>query len=527
MSDNDVDVLIVGQGVVGQLASLYLAQRGYRVLAVEQHREPYPLPRAVHYDPDVNRFLAGVGLDAEEQSTFSEPALSYDWLNADRKLLLTFPASLDGPQGWPESTMFAQPDLEAALRRHQEGVSGLEVRWGTSLIRLDQDANGVSAVIAGPAGDRTIRAAFVVGCDGTNSTVRELAELGMTDLDFSSHWLVMDLRMAARPWSPENGQICDPSRPTSVVSGGPGRRRFEFMLMPGENAAEFITEQNAWLLVEPWGVTPENADLERLAMYTFHARHVTAWSRGRVFVAGDAAHQMPPFFGRGMVSGVRDVANLVWKLDHVLSGMAPLGLLDTYGSERGAHVQHALGMSLELGRMICETDPIKVAGRDAHFLKTGPLPWNALPPMPPEILGPGFFPGGVPGTDPVAGRIGVQGRLRGFDGSETAADRISWGEFVAFVDARTVTEVDAERIRAATPPGLPCKVIEVMPADTAARNLHSGSDLDGHYGVLFDTTGSVIVVYRPDFHGFGSATTLDAAVHLMTVLKPTSTQELT
>ena len=168
--------------------------------------------------------------------------------------------------------MFAQPDLEAALRRHQEGIAGLEIRWGTTLTRVDQDADGVSAVVAGPAGDSTIRAAFVVGCDGANSTVRELAELQMDDLDFSSDWLVMDLQMARRPWSPENGQICDPSRPTSVVSGGPGRRRFEFMLMPGEDAAAFTTAENAWRLVAPWGVTPENANLERLAMYTFNAR---------------------------------------------------------------------------------------------------------------------------------------------------------------------------------------------------------------------------------------------------------------
>lgn len=525
MSDNDVDVLVVGQGVVGQLTSLYLAQRGYRVLAVEQHREPYPLPRAVHYDPDVNRFLAGLGLDSDEQATFSEPALSYDWLNADRKLLLTFPAPLDGPQGWPESTMFAQPDLEAALRRHQEGVAGLDIRWGTSLISFDQDADAVTAVIAGPDGETTVRATFLVGCDGAGSAVRELAGLEMADLDFSSDWLVMDLQMDKRPWAPENGQICDPLRPTSVVSGGPGRRRFEFMLMPGEDAAAFNSAENAWRLVADWGVTPETANLERLAMYTFHARCVTEWNRGRVFVAGDAAHQMPPFFGRGMVSGVRDVANLVWKLDYVLSGVAPLGLLDTYGSERGAHVQYALMMSLELGRMICETDPARVAERDTHFLATGPFPWNALPPMPPEILGPGFFPGGAPGTDPVAGRIGVQGRLRGIDGRETAADRITWGEFVAFVDGRVVTEDDAERIRAAKPMGFPCKVIEVMSADITARNRHSGSDLDGRYGEVFDAASAVVVVYRPDFHGFASASTVEEAVRLMTALETTRTWE--
>ncbi|MCR2783294.1 MULTISPECIES: bifunctional 3-(3-hydroxy-phenyl)propionate/3-hydroxycinnamic acid hydroxylase [unclassified Microbacterium] len=511
----DVDVLVVGQGVVGQFASLLLARHGHRVLAVERHAQPYALPRAVHYDPDVNRMLAGLGIGAEEQATFSEPAASYDWLNADGRLLLSFPAPLDGEQGWPESTMFSQADLEASLRRQQGRIPTLETRWGTSLTAISQDGDRVTATLVGPDGTAEVRASYVIGCDGANSTVRDLVGIQIQDLDFSSDWLVMDLKMPPRVWTPENGQICDPKRPRSSVSGGPGRRRFEFMLMPGEDAATFSTEENAWRLVEPWGVDPAHAELERLAMYTFHAHCATTWHVGRVFIAGDAAHRMPPFFGRGMVSGARDAMNLTWKIDLVMRGLADEHLLDTYSTERHAHVQYALGMSIELGRVICETDPEKVAARDAHLLARGPLPWNALPPMPPEMLGPGFFPGGEAGADPVAARGGQQHPLLGPDDRVALLDEVAFAEFTILVDRRRLSAEDAAAIRSATPAGLPAKIIEVEPVDAQRPTVHSGVDVTGRYGALFDAIDRAVIVYRPDFHGYGSAVSLDEALTLV------------
>lgn len=516
--DTDVDFIVVGQGVVGQFVSLLLAQRGHRVLAVERHAEPYILPRAVHYDPDVNRMLAGVGIDAAEQSGFSEPAQSYDWLNADRKLLLTFPAPLDGDQGWPDSTMFAQPDLEEALRGRQAAQSTLRIQWSTALTAISQDAESVSATVKGPDGTHHVRARYLVGCDGANSTVRDFIGSEIDDLDFSSDWLVMDLKLPPRDWTPENGQICDPARPTSCVSGGPGRRRFEFMLRPGENAESFTTEENAWRLVEPWGVGPADADIERLATYSFHAHCAKTWHAGRVFIAGDAAHRMPPFFGRGMVSGARDAMNISWKLDLVLRGAASPELLDTYGTERYAHVQFALGMSVELGRIICETDPGKVAARDAHFLEKGPLPWNAMPPMPPELLGPGLFPTGAPADDPVAGRIGQQHPLLGPDDRTGLLDEVAFGEFVVLVDARRLTPEDAEAIRVAKPSALEMKIVEIAPVGAERPNLHTGVDVTGRYGELFDAVDRAVIMYRPDFHGFGSARTREDGVALIETL---------
>jgi 2-polyprenyl-6-methoxyphenol hydroxylase-like FAD-dependent oxidoreductase len=196
-------------------------------------------------------------------------------------------------------------------------------------------------------------ARFVVGCDGANSFVRPHLGASVTDLGFFFDWLIVDV-IPHRPavWTPLNVQICDPARPTTLVSGGPGRRRWEFMRLPGEPIEELNSEDTAWRLLAPWGVTPDNAALERHAVYRFQARWVDTWRHGRLLLAGDAAHQMPPFAGQGMCSGLRDATNLAWKLDLVLAGRAPAGVLDTYPSERIPQVQAMIDFSMELGRVI-------------------------------------------------------------------------------------------------------------------------------------------------------------------------------
>src|SRR5262249_33963339 len=153
-------------------------------------------------------------------------------------------------------------------------------------------------------------------------------------------------------------------RPTTLVSGGPGRRRWEFMRLPGEDVDELNRVDTAWRLLAPWGVHPDNAELERHTVYRFQARWVDTWRKGRVLLAGDAAHQMPPFAGQGMCSGIRDASNLAWKLDLVLAERAPAALLDTYPSERIPHVAAVIDFSMALGKVICIADAAEAAARD-------------------------------------------------------------------------------------------------------------------------------------------------------------------
>nr|WP_316745582.1 FAD-dependent monooxygenase [Streptomyces sp. MK7] len=163
----------------------------------------------------------------------------------------------------------------------------------------------------------------------------------VTDLGFKYDWLVLDVmpRDRDRAWTPRNLQLCDPARPTTAVVGGPGRRRWEFMRLPGEPMAELQQAETAWKLLEPWDLHPDNATLERQTVYAFQARWADSWRDGRLLLAGDAAHQMPPFAGQGLCSGLRDAINLSWKLDLVLSGKADDSLLDTHTTERCQHLQ--------------------------------------------------------------------------------------------------------------------------------------------------------------------------------------------
>jgi flavoprotein hydroxylase len=164
-----------------------------------------------------------------------------------------------------------------------------------------------------------------------------------------------------RVFDPLNLQICDPARPTTVVSGGPGRRRWEFMRLPDESRDRLDDEATAWELLAAWDVTPANATLERHAGYTFNARYAERWRTGAVFLAGDAAHEMPPFAGQGLCAGVRDAANLAWKLDLVLRDRADEGVLDTYPTERVPDVRTVIDFSIELGQVICVADPVEAA----------------------------------------------------------------------------------------------------------------------------------------------------------------------
>jgi hypothetical protein len=195
--------------------------------------------------------------------------------------------------------------------------------------------------------------------------VRDLLGIGIDDWGFFFDWLIVDVVLAEpRVFDPINLQICDPARPTTAVSGGPGRRRWEFMRLPHETKDDLAGEDVAWKLLEPWDVHPGNARIERHAVYTFQARVADRWQVGRGFLAGDAAHLMPPFAGQGMCSGIRDAANLAWKLDLVLTGRADPSLLATYEEERRPSAVAAIDFSIELGQVICVPDPDEAAARD-------------------------------------------------------------------------------------------------------------------------------------------------------------------
>lgn len=506
------DVLVVGAGPVGLTTAIQLGARGWRVGLVERWPQPYPLPRAVVFDHETARILASVGL-ADVLPTFSEPAADYEWRNGEGETLLRLAFEDTGHSGWPAMNIFTQPQLEGALEAQAHRTAGVDMLRGWEAVTLAEDASGVVLTVAECAGDepvrrggvrrhRTLRADYVVGCDGANSFVRSRMTTKMTDRCFQHDWLVLDVipHDADRVFAPRNLQVCDPFRPTTAVSGGPGRRRWEFMLLPGESAAEFGSAANAWRLLADWDLHPGNATLERHTVYTFRARWAGNWREGRLLLAGDAAHQMPPFAGQGMCSGIRDAANLAWKLDLVLRGEAGVPLLDTYTSERSQHLRHAIELSVFLGGIICEPDPTAAALRDARMLADRQAGRDPLADMPPQVLTGGLLQHGADGTPKApAGQLGCQGRVR-FRGRTGLFDQVVGTGFtlLATEDPHAVLDDDTldwcERLR--------IRLLRVT-GDPAANGPADLVDLDGTYRSHLERCGQEALLLRPDHYVFG------------------------
>jgi flavoprotein hydroxylase len=491
----DCDVAIVGAGPSGLVLAVLLGQLGRSVVVLEQWPAPYTLPRAVHFDDEVGRILQACGI-GDEVRALSEPAEVYEWRNALGTTLLRFGRIGTGASGWPFSSMFCQPELEAVIAARAESLSSVDVRRGVEVTSIEQHEDSATA---GCASGEAIRARYIVGCDGANSTVRSLLGIDVDDRGFFYDWLIVDVVLdEPRVFDPINLQICDPNRPTTAVSGGPGRRRWEFMRLPEESREQLGDEARAWELLQPWDVHRGNARIERHAVYTFQARVAERWQDGRVFIAGDAAHLMPPFAGQGMCSGIRDVANLAWKLDLVMAGGATAALLATYEEERRPGAVAALDLSIELGKVICVPDPAEAAARDDAMAAAVTGEVSAVPGQP--ALASGLID---PGS-PMAGEQFPQAEVgsRPFDDVHGAG----W---------RLVTNDPAA-------PDLDRNLIDWLAGVGGAVVAVGGSapELAAWFGV-HDVRWAL---QRPDFHLYGTAPDLAGAAELVTSLRSRLTE---
>ncbi|WP_220454456.1 bifunctional 3-(3-hydroxy-phenyl)propionate/3-hydroxycinnamic acid hydroxylase [Nocardioides immobilis] len=354
-SSNVLPVVVVGAGPSGVTAATLLAQYGVEVLVLDRWASVYPQPRAVHLDDEIYRIVARLGL-ADEFARISRPSQGLRLMDPEHRVLAEFRRDGGaGRHGFPQANMFDQPELEALLRANLCAQPSVTFRGDVLVTAVHQSAAGPVRV---DLTDRTtgeteaIEATYVLGCDGANSVVRRSIGATMQDLRFEQRWLVVDVNTDhdLGQWEGVH-QVCDTDRAATYMRISERRYRWEFQLKDGETSQDFEDIAVLDPLLRPWTGAVPVADLElvRVAEYTFRAQLADRWRDRNVFLLGDAAHLTPPFIGQGMGAGLRDAANLAWKLAGVLQGhLAPV-VLDTYEQERRPHTAQMIRLAIVVG----------------------------------------------------------------------------------------------------------------------------------------------------------------------------------
>ncbi|WP_321857296.1 bifunctional 3-(3-hydroxy-phenyl)propionate/3-hydroxycinnamic acid hydroxylase [Paraburkholderia tropica] len=361
------DAIIAGYGPTGATLANLLGNMGMKVAVVEREKAIFDKPRAITADHEAMRAFQAAGL-AEQIAATTRPHPGTDFVGVNGDVIKRFyPMPVPGPLGWEPSFMFYQPELERILR---DGVKrfDVDVFLEHCVQSYHQEDNLVEVTVVGPShSNQVLRGRSLLACDGARSAVRTQMNAPIHDLAFDEWWVVVDAHLHRDIDLPERCvQYCRPSRPGTYIVGPEQLRRWEIKVLPGE-APELFNEAEHLDRVLSSFVDTSALEVQRVAIYRFHAVVVEKWRDGNVFLLGDAAHQMPPFMGQGLCAGVRDAYNLAWKLHAVLQGEADASLLDTYAEERRPHVQSVVEHAKSFGLVIGELNPEAALERDRRL----------------------------------------------------------------------------------------------------------------------------------------------------------------
>jgi 3-(3-hydroxy-phenyl)propionate hydroxylase len=493
-----VDVVIVGLGPVGAVAACWLGHFGIKALVIEKSPKIWDIPRAVALDHEIMRVFQNLGV-AQDVLPHTAPFPASQHFGAQGQLIRRVDmVPPPYPQGYTPSMVFTQPAVEAVLRDHVASYSNVTVWLGPEVVSVKQNANEVSLDVRMQNGTvATARAAYVIACDGASSPVRQMLNLRLDDLGFDEPWMVVDLLVhehALDKLPKTAAQYCDPSRPATFIIGPKNHRRWELMLSPGEDPRALERHENVWKLLSPW-LEPSDGSLWRASCYRFHALVADRWRDGRVFLAGDAAHQQPPFIGQGMCQGIRDVTNLCWKLKAVLQKGAGDDLLDTYGEERELHVRTLTTRIKAIGHHICIRDPEAARRRDEELLKQG---GGSAPVITRQEIVPPLQTGLLASSDDTAkGTLFPQPRIL-THGGEQLLDEIAVHGWLIVLDGRRVSSADVEE--------------SWMNRKSWIKPLTIGGDglreCDGIMAKWFDQHRCTAAIVRPDHYVYGIAATV-------------------
>jgi 2-polyprenyl-6-methoxyphenol hydroxylase-like FAD-dependent oxidoreductase len=495
MEDSIYDVVIVGYGPTGMMLAALIAQRGWRAAVVERYKNLYNLPRAACFDDEVMRLFQKLDLVEDVMpGVVAQPG--YQWVNADGETLVEIEYDDPAAGGWAALYMMYQPHVDELLDRHCQRQANIDVFRGLRVDSVVQDDDGVVAHATGADGEHTeIRGKWLVGSDGGTSFVRDATGSGVSSYGFEENWLVCDfLKLRDLPEVPTFQQVCDPRQPISIVRIGPTHHRFSFMLDRDETPEQATEPARVWQRVRNY-LTSDDAELIRVANYVFRSRIADQWRHSRVLLAGDAAHEMPPFLAQGMCSGMRDSHNLSWKLDLVLSGRADETILDTYQSEREPHVRFITEKAIELGRVQTLRDPDAARARDERLLAQ-----REANRAPEKLRYPNLRDGLLAVGDPTAGEFFPQRRVRTRVGEMRFDDATGAGICLL---ARSLELLDGVALDDWRDVG--GRVVVLGDPTSRVAHVLVVADVEDAYEGWFESHGCDSVVIRPDWYVYGAA----------------------
>jgi 3-(3-hydroxy-phenyl)propionate hydroxylase len=356
-------VIVVGAGPTGLTLAGLLARYGIDVLVIERSPSTVQEPRAVSIDDESLRTMQSVGVINQLVPNLVLGYGSEYFSPGGRPFLKVKPSTLE--YGFPRRNAFRQPVLEQILRGNLDRLGHAETLFETELLEFSQDNDGVALRARRGGESIDLTCDYLAGCDGSRSLVRQSLGIDITGSTFKERWLIVDLANTTDP-TRDTKVFCDPARPCLSLPGPNGTRRFEFMLHDGEQDADVLAPDNVASLLRRHG-SDDTSVLARKVVYTFHARLAKRWRSGRVFIAGDAAHLMPPFAGQGMNSGLRDAHNLGWKLAAVVLGQLGQDLLDSYEAERRDHAGAMVKLAVRMGHIMMPRSRLQALAMQTFF----------------------------------------------------------------------------------------------------------------------------------------------------------------
>ncbi len=510
-SQMQCDVAIVGLGPTGAVLANILGRYGWSVIGIERDEDLYYAPRAVHFDDEIMRIFQWCGL-AEEIAASSEPFTQMQFkLRPQGKPVLTMAiGSQDRRYGHPGAWWFHQPTLERHFHDGLKRYPKVTALYGATVSAVTQDAQGATVLAQGRNGEIAVRARYVVGCDGGRSFVRKEADLPLDSADFDEAWVVVDTKTLSGAKHPDlprdHQQTCNPAQPVTYVPLAGPYYEFQFMVMNGKCEREATDPAFVRRQLRDF-VDLDTIEITRIAYYKFHALWASRWRNQRVVLAGDSAHQMPPFLGQGMCSGIRDAHSLGWRLDLVLQGSAE-ALLDDYETERSGHVQHIIRGAMLLGRVI-QTRSRWLAMLRNHLMFT---PARLLPPVNRLVYSLANrkrpLAGGSLGRKHrrLAGQLALQPIVSRDDGARILLDEALGRDFAVL--ARKNALAAGRPALQALRQRLPLKLVEF----DAQPSADCVGDPNGALRRWFDREGVDFVLIRPDRTVFdaGRAEAFDA-----------------